>query len=342
MVQIRRMPLMRHLRSEPSSYVMHYRGGQLKKHGSGLAFWFAPLAASIAEVPCDDRELSFLFHGKSSDFQDVTAQGVIVYRVVDPLVLGERLDFSVHLEKGTWLKKPLEQLAQMLTQLAQQQALEFMAKHSVRDLLAEGIDELRERTSAGLAADSTLADMGLEIVAVRVADLSPTSELAKALQAPTRESIQQEADEATFERRALAVEKERAIQENELQNQIELAKREETLIGQRGANDRRRAGEEAEALSIEAHGMADRKRLEAGARADGIRAVEEARVGAERERMDVYRELPSHVLLGMAAQELAGKLQRIEHLNLTPDLFGGLLTNLVSAGTKKLNGEKKS
>ncbi|PIE12482.1 MAG: band 7 protein, partial [Rhodobacterales bacterium] len=34
----------------------------------------------------------------------------------------------------------------------------------------------------------------------------------------------QKADEATFSRRALAVDKERAIAENELQNQIELEK----------------------------------------------------------------------------------------------------------------------
>ena len=51
---------------------------------------------------------------------------------------------------------------------------------------------------------------------MRVAAVAPTSEMEKALQQPTREAIQQDADEATFRRRALAVEKERAIAENEL------------------------------------------------------------------------------------------------------------------------------
>ena len=58
--------------------------------------------------------------------------------------------------------------------------------------------------------------------------------------------MQQEADRATFERRAVAVERERAIGENELQTQIELARREEQLVAQRGANARREAEEEAE------------------------------------------------------------------------------------------------
>ena len=59
---------------------------------------------------------------------------------------------------------------------------------------------------------------------------------------PTREAIQQAADEATFQRRAQAVEKERAIQENELQNKIELARREEQLIAQKGQHLRTRTG----------------------------------------------------------------------------------------------------
>ncbi|MCL2778241.1 MAG: hypothetical protein FWD73_09570 [Polyangiaceae bacterium] len=57
--------------------------------------------------------------------------------------------------------------------------------------------------------------------------IRPKSEMEKAMEAPIRECIQQEADEAAFARRALAVEKERAIKENELKNQIELAKRDE-------------------------------------------------------------------------------------------------------------------
>ncbi len=44
-------------------------------------------------------------------------------------------------------------------------------------------------------------------------------------QTPSRERVQQEADRATHERRALAVQRERAIAENELQNQIELRSR---------------------------------------------------------------------------------------------------------------------
>ncbi|MDH3306215.1 MAG: band 7 protein, partial [Acidimicrobiia bacterium] len=161
-------------------------------------------------------------------------------------------------------------------------------------------------------------------------------DLEKALQAPTRERLQQTADEATFLRRALAVEKERAIAENELTSQIELARREEDLIAQRGANELRRAGDEAQSKRIEAVAQADRATLGAKAKAEGIGLVEAAHNEAETARIAIYRDLPASVLVGLAARELAAKLERIDHLNLSPDAIAPLLQNLMAAGTSKL------
>jgi hypothetical protein len=45
------------------------------------------------------------------------------------------------------------------------------------------------------------------------------------------------------------------------------------------------------------------------------------------------------VVAGLAMQELAGKLQKIEHLNLGPDMLGPLLAGLMSAGTRKLEAD---
>lgn len=336
MAQIHCYPFLRHVRSEPSSHILYYRRGRLVKSGRGLAFWFHPLSAAIAEVPVDDREQTFLFTGRSEDFQEVVVQGAITYRVTDPEVLAARVDFSLDLDRGVYRKEPLEQLAALVTQLAQQFALETIAKDPLRTTLTEGVGEIRERIQAGFEANQELRQMGVEVVAVRVASASPASEVEKALQTPSREAIQQQADQATFERRALAVEKERAIAENELQNQIELARREETLISQRGQNEQRRALEEAEMRRIEAESAAERARLAAASQAEGIRAVEAARVEAEREKMKIYQRLPTAVLFGLAAQQLAGKLETIEHLNLSPDALGPLLTSLMSAGARKL------
>src|SRR6185295_3993841 len=77
MAKISSLLFFRHVRGEPTSHVLFFKDGKLKKSGRGLSFWFYPLDTNLAEVPLDDREIPFLFHGHSSDFQDVTVQGVI-------------------------------------------------------------------------------------------------------------------------------------------------------------------------------------------------------------------------------------------------------------------------
>jgi regulator of protease activity HflC (stomatin/prohibitin superfamily) len=304
------------------------------------AFWFMPLDAGVVEVPVDDRELGFLFHGRSSDFQDVTVQGVLTYRVIEPSVLAERIDFGIDLGSGRHLREPLEQLRGMLIQLAQQLALDYIAVTGVRALLTVGHDHIRTRIHEGLQREDAVAGLGLELVSVRVAGIRPEADLEKALEAPMREQIQQQADEASFGRRAMAVEKERAIAENELHNRIELARREEQLIAQRGANERRQATEEAEAQRIAVEAEAHGTRVAAQAEADALAVVEKVRLEAERARMDIQRSVPPIVMFGLAAQQLAGKLERIDHLNLSPDSFGPLLGNLLRAGTARLEAEE--
>jgi regulator of protease activity HflC (stomatin/prohibitin superfamily) len=336
MAEIRRFPGFAHLRSEPTFHVLRHRCGELVASGRGLAFWFLPISSAIAEVPVDTRELPFLVQGKSNDFQEVTVQGDIQYRVTDPEELGTRIDFQIDLRTGLYQKAPLDRIASLLVGQAQQIAAELLPTESVRELLTAGPTRLRERLEAGLLGNTTIVDHGLEVLAVRVSDVSPAPDLDQALQTPTRERLQQEADQATFERRALAVEKERAIAENELQNQIELVRREQLLIDQQGSNERRRAEEDAAANGIRVEANADATRTHAAASAERIRMVQGARVEAEERRIAIYQSLPPAVIIGLAAKQLAGKLDTVEHLNITPDLLAAGLNNLLALGTSKL------
>jgi regulator of protease activity HflC (stomatin/prohibitin superfamily) len=336
MAEIRNFGFVRHLRSEPTSQIIKYKKGQMLSSERGGTLWFSPLSSSLAEVPVDDREHIFLFHGRSSDFQDVTTQGVITYRVNAPEKTAERIDFTIDLHSGAHLRQPLEKLAVVLNSLAQQFAWDYVVRTPVRELLTHGQQRVRRDIMAGFDVDAGLEDLGIEIVSVRVSSIKPTADLEKALETKTREKIQQEADEAMFERRALAVQKERAIAENELQNQIELAIREEQLITQQGQNEKRRIVERAEAKRIASEAEADRTRISAKAKSEGIRLIEAAKVESEKERMDIYRDLPTSVSIGLAARELAGKLEKIEHLNISPDLFGPSLLNLMNLGAKRL------
>ncbi|HAA56372.1 MAG TPA: band 7 protein, partial [Myxococcales bacterium] len=242
-------------------------------------------------------------------------------------------------DTGQWRKQPLEQMSQLLTELAQQLAWEYLTQTSLQEILVSGVEALRERIGNGLGDDQSLSEMGIEIVSLRIAGIRPTAEVEKALQMPTRESIQQEADKATFERRALAVERERAIAENELQNRIELARRQEDLIGQEGQNERKRMQEQAESMKIEALAHAQRRKLESESEAESIRLVSDAQMDFEKERVQLYKGLPAQVLIGLTVREFAGQLPDVEHLTISPEMLGPILTRLADAGTKHLERE---
>jgi hypothetical protein len=215
--------------------------------------------------------------------------------------------------------------------MAQQYVTDELMALELRTILAAGVAPIRERITAGLMNEPTLRELGIEIAAVRVAALAAESDVQRALQQPTREAIQQQADEATFARRALAVEKERAIAENELANRIELARREANLVAQEGANERRRAEERAASDAVAARATDQTERMAATRRTDAVRQLEAAKLAAERARAEINAGLGTQILIALAARELAGQLGKIEHLTITPELLTPLLGRLAAA-----------
>ncbi|AWB93756.1 SPFH domain-containing protein [Aeromicrobium chenweiae] len=328
MADITRRPFVHHLRSDPTSFVLQLRGGAVKRSGAGVSFWFRPSTAALAEVPLDDREQALMFQARTSDFQLVSVQATVTYRVSDPAVAATRIDFGVNPRTGDWNARPLERLGGLLTELAQQPALEYLAGVSLAEALAHGIGPVRQRVAEQLADDQRLVERGLSVTDVRVVAIRAEADLERALQTPTRERVQQEADRATFERRAVAVENERAIAENELTNQIELARREEELVAQRGQNERRRASEQAEADKIATTAKAERQGLMAKADADRTRELGAADATAEAAKFAAYGDVDQSKLLALALRELAANVPPLTHLSLTPELLAPLLDRL--------------
>jgi regulator of protease activity HflC (stomatin/prohibitin superfamily) len=331
MAEIRRYPMWWHVRATANDHLVLVQRGKTRRSGTGLSFWFRPLRSALSEVPVDDRELPMVFHARTADYQDISVQATIAYRIEDPDVAVRRLDAALDLRTGRWRGRPLDQIAQLLTESAQQHAMRVLIGMPLRGAVETGTVAVRDAIRGGLAAEERLAGTGLRVVDVRVLALRPEPDLERALQTPARELVQQESDRATYERRALAVERERAISENELQSQIELATREEQLVAQRGANERRRATEAVAAKRIEIQAQGERSRLLAGVRAETTRLVGAAEADAEAARMAVYAGLEPHVLLGLALREAASNLPEIGSVTLSPDVVSAALARLAGA-----------
>lgn len=331
MADIQRFPFLRHLRGAPTAHVTLVAGGRVRRSGVGASFWYRPLTAVLSEVPVDDRELPLLVRARTADYQEVAMQATVSYRVEDPTAAAARVDFSIDPDTGVWRADPLATVASMLTELAQQHVVDLVAGLELTAALT-ATGSVRDHIRDGLTADERVLSAGLRVVGVRVMALRPEPDVERALQTPARELIQQEADRATFERRAVAVERERAIGENELQSKIELAVREERLVAQRGQNERRRAEEAAAAATVTTESEAARERTLAASRADARRLVGAAEAAAETARLAAYRDVDPRILTVLAVQQLAGGLPQIGTLTISPDLLTTALARFADGG----------
>jgi regulator of protease activity HflC (stomatin/prohibitin superfamily) len=328
MATIKRYPWISHFLGSPTGYVVHLQKGAIRHRGVGQAFWFRPAASVLSEVPVDDQELPTLFHAITRDHQDVSIQANVTYRFVDAVSVANRLDFGLQ-QAGPATSGGKEQVATIIGQLCQSHAIDHIATTTLAQSLERGVSELRQLLTEALGTDTRLVSTGIEILGVQVLAVRPESEVERALQTPVREQLQAEADRAVYERRAVAVERERTISENEMASQIELASRRERLVAQEGANARREAEEQAAAGLVQANAEAERRGIGATAEANKIRLVGEAEAAREAATMEVYRGMDQATLLALAVREAAGSLPNIGNLTVTPDLLSGALAGLI-------------
>ncbi len=331
---------LRPLQVSSNTYIRQTRSGKVIKAGAGQSFWFRPRTSSISELPLDERELPLIFRDRTVDYQEVAVQASVTYRFVDPETAVNRIDFTIDNTNGLWTSTPLEQVGGLLTELAQQHAVSVLANMKLTDVMATGITRLRDSITTGLRGDDRIEQTGIEIVDVRVVAVRPGPEMEKALQTPIREQLQQKADKATFERRALAVEQERGISENELQNRIELAKQEEQLVIQQGANEQKRIADEVNATKIKVAGDAQNVEVRGKAKAQAMREVGAAEAETERSKVEAYTDAGDAVLLALAVKDLAGNLPNVGTLVVSSEMITPLLAKLVSA--EKQSGEGKN
>ena len=77
--------ILKYYKGEPNVDVIRYRRGQVVDHGPGLAFWYLPYNTSIALVPIVAQDAHFIFNETTVDFQAISIQGQLTYRLTAPL-----------------------------------------------------------------------------------------------------------------------------------------------------------------------------------------------------------------------------------------------------------------
>ncbi len=328
------------IKVEPTTYVMQYRGGRLIRQGAGLALaYFAPVTSVVA-VPLASRTEPFMFQHTTRDFQAVTVQGQVAFRVARPAETAAALDFTLAADGRSYHAEDPQQLPARVVRAVEVLAQQFVQARELREALA-ATDALAEAVRAGLAGHAEIRALGLEIQGVEVVAVKPTPETARALEAEAREAILKGADDAIHARRHAAVEHERSIRESELETEIAVERkrrtvRETQMDAEAAVAARQQAlaqGQLEADITLEEtrKGLvarsADNTRVQAEAEAHRIEAVVGALKTADPRVVQALAAVgmqPAQ-LIAQAFGGIAERAERIGQLNMSPDLLQGLL-----------------
>ncbi|NOT39790.1 MAG: SPFH domain-containing protein [Alphaproteobacteria bacterium] len=295
----------RYIKSRPTDYMILYRGGRIRRQGVGLAGYVYMPFATAAAVPTDARDEIFAVEAMTADYQTITIQGLLSFRVKEPDVAAKRQDFSINLATGAHTGEPMKQIVERLRAIAQTACRDALVR-STLDAALNKSDELAQIIMRGIGDDKRFAADGIAVDRVLVLALKPTPEIRKALEANLREQLLRQADAAMFERRRAATTDEHDLKLREEANKRELAER---------------ALDNEQALETE-------RRKVAEARAETTKAEASAEAEAARIRLKPWTEIAPNQIYALALKDWANRETTLSSLSLGADAMERLANQL--------------
>lgn len=330
----------RFIKIPPTSHVIQYSGGKIVREGAGISFFYYSPTTSLVLVPMESTEEPFIFEEQTADYQSVSLQGQVTFRIAEPQKLAALMNFTLDPGGQRYVSEDPEKLPQRVIHLVHVLARAEIEKLPLRQALRAS-EALVRAIRTQLATLPELTALGLEVLGLSLLAIKPTPETARALEAETRELLLKGADEAIFMRRNAAVEQERAIKENELNTEIAVENkkrqiRETQMEAEKAVQEKQAELERAQletniGLEEERQKLvalaAGNARSESDTRAYGISTTMQALATADPQVLQALATtgMKPQQLIAFAFQELAAKAEKIGNLNISPELLSELL-----------------
>lgn len=282
--------LIQYFKATPTEYCRISVGGKTKQEGKGVSKLIIPYRTNVEIIDTSLTDKEFTFVETTNDNQQVTIQGSFTYKVIEPKKVLEQYNLAVNPKTKTYIADEQPEVGNQLIHLIRGNAREKIQTEKMEDVLIMG-EKLSKEVSENVKKSKIANDLGLVVNSLYITAITAEPIIAKALGATYREKLLTTAQEAEYSRRAKAVEQEKEIEENQMNNQISLETQRKKLI-------------ELEAKNSEEEGKYKAKVLEMELKAY--------------ENMDAEK-LKAHALL-----KIGEKAERIENLNITPELLSGI------------------
>jgi hypothetical protein len=321
------------------TYVIHFSNGKVVKEGRGLSFFYFAPTSSIAAIPIGSNDLPFIFNESTADYQTISIQGQITYKVSGPSTLANILDFTLD-DKGLYKKNDIEKLHQRIINEAQTATSAYISGLGLKESIRSA-KTIEKCILEGLLGSQAIGILGIEILGANILGVSATPEMRRALETETRENLQQEADQAIYQRRNFAVEQERKIKESELNTEIAVEEKrkqiaEKQMEGkvQQAINDRKLREMMVEAdISVESQRKqfidmkTENDRVEATTQGFVIDTILKPYKDMDWRTLVALNNNPDpRFNIALAFRQLAENAEKIGTLNISPDLLDNLLT----------------
>lgn len=330
----------RYIKSQPTVHLMQFMKGRVVRQGVGQSFFYYAPASTVVAVPVASSDQPFMLTLTTADFQSVTVQGKVTFRVSNPQLTASLLNFSLDAAGKAYTSEDPQRLggrvATQVEVIIQQKVQAMALKEALR-----ASAEIARHAESVLGEQAGITALGLEVLGVSIQAVKPTPDIARALEAEAREANLKAADDAIYLRRMAALEKERSIRENELdtevavedkRRQIEEARMTVKATVIRKENELRTEQMDADVM------LEDKRKAFINGQAANARTTAEAEAFRMESLIKALQLADPRVLQALASMDMApGQLiaqafggmaeraERIGQLNMSPELLNSLL-----------------
>ena len=328
------------VKATPNTYLIQVRNGKTVREGTGLAFWYYAPRSSLVSIPLNSMDLPFMLREVTSDFQEVSVQGQVTFKVTDPALLAAQMNFTLKPD-GNYIAEDPAKLPGRVANAVQVNLHSALQALTMSEAL-QSTDRIVVSVRQSLKATDVLAALGVAVLDLSILAIKPNPDTARALEAPVREQILKRADDATYERRNSAIEQERTVKENELKTDIAVEQKkrqikENQVETERTILEKRQQMQQQEMtgkIKLEEQNKSlvelatENQKREADVKSYALNAVITAIKQLDAKSLQALSigSIDPSTLMALAFQGLAENAAKIGELNIAPDLLKQIAT----------------
>lgn len=331
----------KYMKFEPNDYVILYKKGRPIQKGAGISFWYYCASESIVKIPTDVIDESFMFEETTLDFQTVTIQGNVSFRIDEPEKISEYVNFTLKPDAKGYLSDVMANLSKKIKTAVAVSTNKTVSKLPLYSTITDR-EEIKNLILNDLREDEQLNCLGISIINLSILGIKPNVETARALEAEAREKILKASDDAIYARRNSSIEQERIVRENEYNTEIAIEEKkreieERKLKARQGLQEQQNLLKEEQVqadITLEQKRrelielFSENARIKAQAKAYELSCTMKALEGTDHEVLRALASMgmDSNRLIAVAFGELAKKAGEIGQLNVSPELLTKLMS----------------